>query len=480
MSDEDDLYELTAADRAHMEFRYALADALGQDLGDHNTYETFNWEENPSVERYYNLFTRNPYGRAVVEFPVNTTWRDSPRVVDDEDSRTEDDDDRTEFERALEELVDDLRVWNYTKRADILSGIGEFGILVLEFDDISGADGFSTEATSADSLTGLRPFSQASVEEVTLGGPGSDRWGKPVEYELDLESEDADFETQGPTEVTVHHSRVIHIPADGRLDDEVRGTPRQEPVLNNITDIEKTMGSSAELAYRASDYGLNIDFDTDVNIDSNEDEIDDNLKRWYYGLEPFIKTHGADVNPIGGETIDPQAIIDVNIEAISAAKGFPQSVLKGNETGERATTQDLKEWYGKVSERRSEFVSPVIVRELIDRLVEVGVLPDPQGGEYEVEWDPLAETNEEEIAQIQKLRAEVLETWTGGFPDDLLDRQQQAEYIEEGTLPSELDEVSEDEVPESDLQEQFEQMQEQIPPQGPPEQPPDEAPADDD
>ena len=440
----DDTHELTASDRMQrqdMQLRYALAKTLGENIGgDSNYYETFNWDANPDVESYYSLALRNPYAYAVTFLPVNTTWRDAPKIVDDAEGA----DGQTEFESGIESLQRDNRIWHYGKRADKLAGIGNFGVLVLEFDDTDAPQDFANEVDNPSELQGLRPFSRASIKGYKTGGPGSDRWGKPILYQLDLKDENsqttAEVKREGPDTMWVHHSRVIHIPSDELLDDEIRGIPRQEPVYNNLIDIEKSLGSAGELAYRATAWGLNVNIDKDFQLEDGGEEMREHLQRWYYGLEPILRTQGAeDVQSLGGEDIDPRPVIEPNIQAISAQTGIPQSVLKGNESGERATTQDLKEWYGKVSERRSEFVTPKIVRELIDRLIEYDILPEPAGGtdSYSVEWTPLMETSEEDEANIQNTRAETLETWP--WIEEFLTPEQQKEFVETGSLPSELD-----------------------------------------
>jgi hypothetical protein len=147
----------------------------------------------------------------------------------------------------------------------------------------------------------------------------------------------------------------------------------------------------------------------------------------------MLRTQGMDVESLGGEDIDPSPVIDANVEAISAQTGIPQSVLKGNETGERATTEDLKEWYGKVQERREQHVTPSIVRALLDRLIDVGVLDAPQGGSYEIEWPPLAETSEEDMATIQLNRSKTAKNLASVIPG--FGSEEWRSYVQEGDLP---------------------------------------------
>ena len=437
--------ELVAGDdgvatRREFQMRFALAQALGENLpGDEDYYEVFSWDKNPTVEDFFALALRNPYAYAVTFLPAETTWRDPPEIVDaDEPSG---DDDGTSFENDVAELEEQHRLWHYCRRADKLAGIGKFGALVIQFDDIDGPNGLENKVDNPSTITGLRPFSRVSISEVKTGGPGSGRWGEPMKYKLDFsdENEQEDvIEQEGPETVWVHWTRVLHIPAEELLDDEIRGVPRQKPVYNNLVDIEKALGSAGTLAYRAAAWGININIAKDFDLDENGDQLHEHLQRWQHGLENVLRTQGAeDVQSLGGEEIDPSNIIDPNIEALSAQTGIPQSVLKGNETGERATSQDLKEWYGKIAERRNQFVEPLIVRELIDRLVEYGVVDEPSGEGYDVDWTPLAEMSESDQADIRETRAKVLDTWP--FATDLLTPEQQRAYVRDGDIPTELE-----------------------------------------
>ncbi|WP_248908140.1 anti-CBASS protein Acb1 family protein [Halocatena marina] len=461
---EPETYELTAGQIEDMGARFAIMGALGQQFGgDRDLYDTFGWIKDPDIDDFYANYLRNPYARAVVDAPVATSWRGAPEIFDDAET-----DEQTEFESELETLVDEHRLWHYGERSDKLSGIGEYGILIIGFDD--GASNFAEPVQQSNidvgGLNWLRPLSQKSVKKIRFGEMGSGRWGRPIAYKIDLTDEnDEEAVWVDDKERWIHWSRVAHM-AEELLDDEVRGTPRQEPVLNPLTDIEKTLGSAAELAYRGADYGLHANVDPQYKLEDGGENLDAELFKFVHDLQPVIRTEGVDIEKLEGADIDPSPIINAEIEAISAQTGLPQSVLKGNETGERATTQDLKEWYGKISERREQFVTPTIVRQLIDRLVKFGVLPAPQGGQraYTVEWPPLEEDSAQEIADVQVSRAEVIDYIANYVPS--MDSGDIVEFVEEGDFPEiESEEVVTD-VDESDPQvQQF--MQQAFGPQEP-------------
>ncbi|GGM64360.1 hypothetical protein J2752_000444 [Halarchaeum rubridurum] len=407
-SDDAETYELTADELAGIQMRTMLAANLGKQYdGDRDLYEAFGWDEQPGVEDFYAMYLRHPYARAVVDIPATTTWRDPPTITDSVEMGAGE---TTAFEDDLATLEDDERLWHYARRADKLAGIGEYGVLVIGFADnrdlAAPVDGGEIDGPA--DVRWLRPFSQLSVEDLRLDDdPQSDRWGYPEYYRLDLGDED-DATPETSTTAWVHHSRVIHI-AENLLDDDIRGTPRMEPVYNALFDIEKTLGAAAEMAYRGADYGLAVNVDSGYQLEDGGDRMEQELQEFMHGFSKTMQLEGADVEQIGGNDIDPTPIINPEIEAISAYTGMPQSMLKGNETGERATTEDRKEWYGSIAERREQTTTPIIVRDLIDRLTEYGAVSQPNGGGYDVAWPPLAEQSESDEADVQATRAEVLQ-----------------------------------------------------------------------
>ncbi len=94
-------------------------------------------------EFYRGLYEREALASRVVQLMPKECWQSSPSIYEDEDE-----DNITEFEEAWDNLGRQLRgekcwykseqgspVWEALRKADILSGIGHFGILLLGVDD---------------------------------------------------------------------------------------------------------------------------------------------------------------------------------------------------------------------------------------------------------------------------------------------------------------------------------------------------------
>ena len=72
------------------------------------------------------------------------------------------------------------------------------------------------------------------------------------------------------------------------------------------------------------------------------------------------------------------------MKLISAASGIPLRIMTGSERGELASTQDDGNWASRIEERQLHFAEPMILRPLIDRLIELRALPEPSDGEYQL------------------------------------------------------------------------------------------------
>lgn len=95
------------------------------------------------ADDYKRLYEREPIATRVVQLLPKESWQMSPSIYEDEDP-----DNETEFEKAWDTLSQQLRgdqswfqdeqgspIWEHLQRADILSGIGFFGVILLGIDD---------------------------------------------------------------------------------------------------------------------------------------------------------------------------------------------------------------------------------------------------------------------------------------------------------------------------------------------------------
>lgn len=410
MSDDDETASNSAPDsmfgaNSPLSGRADLANALGKTFGgDRDIYETLGYDEDPTVEDYRARYQRQDIARAVIDKPAETTWREEPELTDDEDK-----DNQTPFESDVETLYREHELQARWEAVDRLAGIGHFGLLILGFAD----DAELSEPVNAARLSGpedlayIMPVGEDRVEGWDLVQDDRDeRFGLPNTYEIDLSRDDS-FSTEdtfgSDTTREVHWERVIHVPAGNTLDNELIGRPRLEAVYNRLQDLEKVVGGSAEMFWRAADYGLALSADPEYAgqmSPDDRDRMEEELEAWYHGMQPFLRLSGMEVERLGGDEADPTGIVEQILKLIAGETGIPQRILTGSERGELASTQDRASWLGHIAERQRNFGEPKVVRATFDRFIDFGVVTSPADSGYEVDWPNLFELSEVERAEV--------------------------------------------------------------------------------
>ena len=368
------------------------------------------------------LYERTPVAGRIVDKPVEDSWKEDPEIVPvDEDGNELEDETAEEFREAIEVLEEEHDLTKILRRADKLQRRGEYGVIFLGLSDAAGDDGQAEPAPSRDrneeeaasmsvedDLLWIQPFSQGEADIHERVTDQSDpRFGHVEEYKIETfpesPSEDEDNE-EGEQGILVHHSRVVHL-IEYAGASEVRGRPALRRVFNRLMDLQKVLGPSAESLYQliAPRYWFKLqeDFDTD-----NVDQLAPEWKDFVHNIKDMISTEGVDsIETLGGEDIDPSPTANMLFKVIAADMDIPQSVLFGNETGERATKEDRRLWLSNMEERQGNHNSDDIVRPFINHLQKVGLLPEVN---YKIEWPNLFEQTQQEEADVMKTKSEAL------------------------------------------------------------------------
>ncbi len=191
----------------------------------------------------------------------------------------------------------------------------------------------------------------------------------------------------------VHWSRLIHI-AEDLLEDEIFGRPRMLPAWNYLDDMDKVIGACAEAFWINSDRGMQLDLDKDMLLDDKDAEtLTDEVDEFVHGFRRFVRTQGITMKQLGTTIAEPTGSFRAIMALIAGTTGIPQRVLLGAEAGQMASMQDAANWNELVAERQKVYGEPVMLRALIDRLVNYKMLPAPEGN-YSVRWPDLLALSE--------------------------------------------------------------------------------------
>jgi hypothetical protein len=469
------------------------------------------------ISDYQTKFDRGDIADRIVRLYPDECFKSPPDIYETEDEE------ETEFEKAWNELNDEHRLTSLILRADVLSGVGRFGIILLGIDDkkpleepvdavlrdlnermkrtardIVQDDEDEDESedegerpTAMHRLLYIRAFSEGTVLIKAYDSDmNSPRFGQPDMYEINMAKEGLDpsgnitpftsgIKQKTPagqigTTLKVHWTRVIHL-ADNRLSDDIFGVPRLQKVFDRVFGLHKIAGSSPEMFYKGAFSGLSLE--TQMDKDGGTPTIDkeataDELEKYYAGLQRYLALEGMTAKSLAPQVSDPTASAELQIKLICITLQCPWRVFVGAEVGQLASGQDIVAWNERLAKRREEYVSPYVIRPLLDRLIVMGILPFPSGGKddprpdngkpkYIVWWPSLHSPSPEEKASVAEKRTNAIAKYAAGGCDQVIAVPHFLEYII-GFTKDETDAIIEevgDRIMETDPEAEREQQQ---------------------
>jgi len=425
----------------------------------------------PETERiaakdYRDMFDRHPVAARAVEVLPVESWQQQPRVFESEDVEQQ-----TPFELAWDALSDSLLgpswfkvqegniIWHYLRRLDILSGIGSYGVLLFGIGDgqtdLSQPVKFNLDGSASNlkKLLYLRVFDQStiSIKQVETD-EGNPRFGQPVLYDLKMnDPRMLEGASQQDKTQTVHWTRVQHV-ADNTLSSELFGIPRQQQIWDNLLDLKKLYGGSAEMYWRGALPGLAIEshpqLGGDIELtDAQKTTMREQIEQYQNTLQRYLSFVGFTTKSLSPQVVDPSKQIAVQLEAICVKLGIPKRIFMGSERGELASGQDDETWNDRLRERQFHHVIPRIIVPFINRLILLGVLPVPQE-QFTVEFPDLSSPSEQDQAAVAVQRTEAMTKYVNGSVDALIApkdflvrilqmKEREAEEIIEGAMGQE-------------------------------------------
>ena len=370
-----------------------------------------------SKQDYKAIYEREGLAARVVSVWPDESWSMIPEVFETEKP------DETEFEKRWDDLLDSVEIYHYLHRIDVLSGIGRYGILLLGLDDgkdlnepvegVNDKTGEKVGNVTDRKLLYLRPFDENVVEIKNLEqDPSSPRFGFPVEYQITIE--DVQAGQSNSRTLDVHWTRVIHV-VDNREVNEIFGRPRMQNVYNRLLDVRKILSGSGEMFWKGAFPGYVFEVNpelakTGATIDS--DSIKAEFQSYSNDLQRYLAITGVTAKSLAPQVTSPEDHLRAELQYIALSLGIPLRIWLGTEEGKLAGGQDAKAWRGRVKKRQNDYLSPLVIRNFIDRLIVIGVLPEPK--EYTVVWPDLNTPSDEEKAKVALVKTESLAKYIQG------------------------------------------------------------------
>jgi len=459
-------------------------------------------EKEFSFESFFLRYVRQSEARAVIDKPANDAWQSNPIIHDEKHKDV--DEPVSAFERAVAEFLEG----EHTRRKPIhrlntlhkLSRLGHYAILVLGFNDgrplstpVAGITNESIdgeelqpvkdeieqgtvqvpksmnepEFDSLDDLMYLSVFAEDRVKGMHIQSDmKSERFRLPYLFDVITEKREhgqddhernSDFKQQD-----IHWSRVIHTP-EGTLENDLEGVPALKPIFHELLNIDKIKAASGEGYWRAGYTGVHISPPTDptgtpMEFEDGGEGVHQEMQNYLNNFEREISTP-AEINTIDVQVADPMPHLEANYQSISAATDIPKSILTGEDRADTASSDDTRQWHQKVGQIRNNFAGPVILEPLIQRMIDSGILPEPEGDGFHVEWQPLDELSEQDKWDMRQTASKTIKDLSpGGDTSQFGEIGELRQAIGWGPRPgSEIDE-REQETEEQEVQSESEEV----------------------
>jgi hypothetical protein len=379
-------------------------------------WEEFGYPDTVTFDMLYRAYRRNSSAYAGVHKTLDSCWIDKPVIIEGplvDKSKKE-----TEWEKTVTRLL--KKHWSKIKDADRRNLVGHYSAIIMQIKDNRNwwepVDTALVKRLGEAALVKLIPAWESQIK------PGnydidtlSDTYGQPVSYTFNEQPVGDDSTYGNIRSVTVHPSRVI-ILAEGSEDDNMlSGIPLNEAGYNDLLDIEKSKGGSAEGFLKNASRQLGIEFDKETDMATLGkaavaagfkdlgDALNEKVLRMSKGTDAALVMQAGKASVLSVAAADPTPTFTVSANSYSSTILCPFNILYGKQTGNLASTEDKTAWAIRCNERRNGWLSWVIT-EVVQRWCDVGIIGQPKTNEITVDWsDLLAPGDSEKLDNMGKL-----------------------------------------------------------------------------
>lgn len=415
--------------------RFVMSHYMGLTYdGNRDLFKTLGYKNVLTYDNYRHMYKRGDVAKVVIEKIPKKCWSYPPIITDSKEIN------KSPFQTELEKVIKKIKLFSVLYRADKLMRLGRYSVLFLGFNGVNIRQLQTAVQPSKNlELMYIAPFSEKVAKIHSLDNdPGSERYGKPLIYEINFETDfNPDYITspssdgitrsvigtnpkEGINSVLVHHSRIIHHVEDV-LENEIEGSPAMESIYNRLDDIQKILGGSAEMFWRNAAPGKVASTKDNATLSSKAqkdlqkqfDEYEHHLRRW-------LTVEGVDIKSMETYMNSPRDFMEVQLNIIAIVTGIPKRILMGSERGELASSQDQDSFNNLIFERCNEVCSPNFINPFIDRLIEFQILPNPKNDEYMVVWTKQAAIGAKDKSEIALNRTKAMKEYVSAPGADIL------------------------------------------------------------
>ena len=326
------------------------------------------------------------------------TWQENPFLLEKErDGSQRGRDDETQLEGQIRARFDTLRIWQHLAEADARALVGRYaGVILRLADGKMFREPVDRVPAGLDGLVEVIPVwaGQLTVSQWDTD-ERSETYGEPLMFNFS----EANVATGKANQraFPVHPDRVVIWSKDGT----VHGTSALEPGYNDLLTMEKIVGAGGEGFWKNAKSAPVFEIDKDAKIadmikamgatDASDlaNKMDEQVEAWNKGFDQLLMVMGMQAKTLNVTLPSPEHFFGIALQSFAASMNIPLKVLVGNQTGERASTEDAEDWAQTNMSRRANVVIPNIMV-LVRRLADFGMLPER---DWFIDWTDLTEAS---------------------------------------------------------------------------------------
>lgn len=434
----------------------------GLDAKRQQSWQEFGYPTGLFFIDFFKLYARGGIAAGCVNKLAGRCWNTNPWLS--EGDKDEKDDKVTAWEDSLKPVLRQGRLWRAFAEADKRRLVGRYSGLILRIRDNKALSQPVTKSEKRGLLEVVPAWAGSLVPSEYVTEENAENYGDVKMWKYRQPSVGANGAAK---DVDVHPDRVF-ILGSWRSD----SIGFLEPVFNNFVNLEKTEGGSGESILKNSARTLHVNFDGTVDlrnlaamygVDINglQEKFNDAAREVNHGNDILFVTQGATANPMVANVPDPKPIHDVNLMSVSAGTDIPTKIIIGNQSGERASTED-EAYMNRRCQSRQNNELVYEITDFFEKIIALGIVEPPPKGEFVVNFDDLTEPtlgekldNADKMATVNQkitangMGAEVFSRkqilGVTGFEDDIEDPEAREQELADRVNPSDVPEDEEDE-----------------------------------
>lgn len=362
-------------------------------------------------------YSRGGAGHGAIHRLLDGCWQSLPRI------KSPSTDEVTPWEKKLNKMLKGIRAWAKFRDFDRRNMVGRYSALIYRVADNKP---LNEPLERVATLVDLVPLYEDQIKVTAwVIDANSDQYGKPAMFQYRSRHPDMS-DTQGAPEqwADVHPSRV-QILAEGSVGDMFDGVPLLQAGINNLVDIEKISGGSAESFLKNSARTMTFEYAVDANpsaIGADGRPVDvkeaheTQVRHLNQNIDSAIVTQGAKANVLQTHVSDPTGAFQLAANLFSASVQIPFTVLFGQQTGRLASDEDKADMQARCKSRQNNELTPML-EEFVSRMQAAGII---EGGDFEIEWpDISAPSDKQKLENAKEMAAINAESYKVGMAGEL-------------------------------------------------------------